>query len=707
MATFLDSPEDNIVEELVDPHFSTCTTYRRLTAFFRPSVLKVWKNSLSHIINTENIKIQIMIAGTHEDNLKLLVELNKYDSDIDKSAILDKKADEILEEVAGLNEKGTWLRQRNILAWLIKEKKLEFKLSFVTHEDQLELDHRKSGYFEKPSGQKIVFAGSVNESDSAYVRHGEELTIWDSHNENDIDYATRYAKKLDRLWKEEPSDFYKIRKPSPSFLEKVAHACTIKDKFHANKELEILLKEYEEDEAKEFKEDKAEKPRSLATHQTNALKKWKSNNFQGILEHATGSGKTFTSLNAIKKISEAKKNLMVVVGVPFTFLADQWSDELNGFFKNHDSFNKVVECYDSSKKWWESARKELILLKQKMIQDEPHLSIIVTVNNTMASDNFANLIKESGISSDDIFVIGDECHRYTSKTYLNALPQARFRLGLSATPIIDHNNLTEGEEGLLNYFGDICDVYTLKMGIENDWLCKYEYYPHECYLKPDEFNRWKELLDQGNINLNDYQDDIDSAKDTAINKMLDVIDSSEEKYQAFNKLISSIENPEYSLVFCSERKIDNTKDIDAVCTHLDEKNWRYSRITFEVKRHERNQIINSFVRGDRQCIVAIKVLDEGVDIPTIKTAIILASSKNRRQFVQRRGRVLRKSKGKDKAIIHDFIVLPPPSSSLDGNQLVELELKRVAEMSECAENKIEVENFIENIRNNFNYGLKD
>ncbi|MEL0199265.1 MAG: hypothetical protein VW905_04655, partial [Gammaproteobacteria bacterium] len=123
MATFLDSPEDNIVEQLVDPHFSTCTTYRRLTAFFRPSVLKVWKNSLSHIINTENIKIQIIIAGTHEDNLKLLVELNKYDSDIDKSEILDKKADEILEEVAGLNEKGTWLRQRNILAWLIKEKK--------------------------------------------------------------------------------------------------------------------------------------------------------------------------------------------------------------------------------------------------------------------------------------------------------------------------------------------------------------------------------------------------------------------------------------------------------------------------------------------------------------------------------------------------------------------------------------------------------
>ena len=103
----------------------------------------------------------------------------------------------------------------------------------------------------------------------------------------------------------------------------------------------------------------------------------------------------------------------------------------------------------------------------------------------------------------------------------------------------------------------------------------------------------------------------------------------------------------------------------------------------------------------------MKVLDEGIDIPCIKTAIILASSRNRRQFVQRRGRVLRKAKGKEFAYIHDFIILPPPKKSIRGAEMLEFELKRVKEMAENAENIEEVNTFIKNIENNFKYSLKD
>ena len=658
-----------------------------------------------NIIENE-VPIEFLIGNNAED-FPLIKKVNDL---IDNPRAMEKELRKFAMKKFAYSLGGAKSQNHvtNVVRGLFAKGQLKMKAVFHKNDKgQIKLHHQKIGYFDMGDNPSIVFHGGGNESHNAYLESGENLTVrkqCDQRHHEDYDF---WKQKLDNLWEEKPNPNKIVITPDRDFVKMISSSVKIEGKSNLRKEWQKYLDGLESAESNQNKNYENKEVRKLAKHQSNALEKWKNNNFQGILEHATGAGKTFTSLNAIKKLSEAKNNLMVIVGVPFTFLADQWSDELNDFFAEYDSFNGVIECYDYSKKWWENARRELILLKQKKLQKDPHLSVIVTVNDTMASDNFTNLLNEADISSNDIFVVGDECHRYTSKTYLGALPKARFKLGLSATPIIDHNNPTEGEKGLLNYFGDICDVFTLKMGLENDWLCPYEYYPHECYLKRDEFNRWKELLDQDNINLRDFQDDDNSKKDVAINKMLDVIDSSEEKYTAFNKLISSIENPEYSLVFCSERKIDDTKDIDAVCTILDQKKWRYSRITYEVKRQERNQIVNSFVRGDRQCIVAIKVLDEGIDIPTIKTAIILASSKNRRQFVQRRGRVLRKSQGKDKAIIHDFIVLPPPKSKLDGNQLIELELKRVAEMSECAENKDEVDGFIERIKNNFNYGFKD
>src|SRR4029079_10415276 len=122
--------------------------------------------------------------------------------------------------------------------------------------------------------------------------------------------------------------------------------------------------------------------------------------------------------------------------------------------------------------------------------------------------------------------------------------------------------------------------------------------------------------------------------------------------------------------------------IDRVCELLYEKGWKCARFTARESREEREALLNSFKVGAIDALVAIRCLDEGIDVPACRTAYILASSRNPKQFIQRRGRILRRSPGKEAAVIHDFLVKLPE----DGRDWGEMERRLfVAELERCAE----------------------
>lgn len=710
MPKFIDSPTDDVTNLLMRPNFDKCIRYRRLTAFFKPSVLKRWgKDSIEKLIDDDrDVILEIMIGGTDSSNIRMLDQLKNIDSQRAKEKFLEEYSHNIFEAAAGLDQPNSKDIQVNIIRYLVAKEKLKFKLSFAIFEGEYNLDHRKCGYFEEKNGDIVCFQGSMNESDSAYMRHGEELTVWYSNNREDTASAKHWKNKLDSLWEEKPNANFKVITPNRDFLQKAQELNTIKNSFEAKREWAKLVDQWEDDNL-------IPKPKDLREHQKDGLNKWVSSNFRGILEHATGSGKTFTAIKAIEKIA-LSRNIITIIGVPYTALADQWSDELNSFFSDHEElrFNRVIECYDDTKRWWQDARTEIQDFKKSCLEKVCHVSILVVVNNSLKNSYFQELLDKSSINEQNLFVIGDECHRYTSSTYLNALPQAALRLGLSATPIVNKSDLTGGEKNMLEYFGDICHEYTLSNGISDGWLSKYFYYPHACYLNDNEFDKWHEQLKISGSVEDEHessQSNIRSKKNDAKTAMFDVIDSCENKYEEFKKLINIMVEKEQSIVFCSEYKLKGTKgkDIDNIAELMLSSGWQFQKITASInkKRSERTKVIKSFVKGETQAILAMKVLDEGIDIPSIKSAIILASSRNRRQFVQRRGRVLRKSKGKDFAYIHDFVILPPPKKSIKGDEIVEFELKRVREMAENAENISEVNEFIKKIEENFNYSLKD
>jgi len=171
-------------------------------------------------------------------------------------------------------------------------------------------------------------------------------------------------------------------------------------------------------------------------------------------------------------------------------------------------------------------------------------------------------------------------------------------------------------------------------------------------------------------------------------------------------LIKNKSDKKNSIVFCGQGT-SKGRDIERAVKILKKNDWDVSSIVHSIggkeqKKIERKKIIENFIDNGIDAIAAIKVLDEGIDVPSIKTAYIIASTKNRRQFVQRRGRVLRKSSNKNFAVIYDFVVQPPFSAGDKAKKLVENEIMRMEELGKDAMNLTQIEKFINNYKINNN-----
>ena len=133
--------------------------------------------------------------------------------------------------------------------------------------------------------------------------------------------------------------------------------------------------------------------------------------------------------------------------------------------------------------------------------------------------------------------------------------------------------------------------------------------------------------------------------------------------------------------------------------------YRVNTYTAENTLEERENIRQQFEKGELQGLVAIKCLDEGIDIPEIRQAVILASSGNPHQFIQRRGRVLRPLPQKKQAIIYDMIVLPPDLDRATWEverNLLRKELKRFVEFAKIAQNAEEASQKFMEIQEQYN-----
>ncbi|MEO1377780.1 MAG: DNA phosphorothioation system restriction enzyme [Cyanobacteria bacterium J06635_10] len=428
----------------------------------------------------------------------------------------------------------------------------------------------------------------------------------------------------------------------------------------------------------------------LRGYQKQAVNNWFANNGRGTLKMATGSGKTITALAITCELYRQISLQVLLVVCPYRHLVTQWARECEKFGL------KPILAFENVRTWHSQLSTQLYNVNSGF---QLFLTVITT-NSTLISDGFQSQLK---YFPEKTLIIGDEAHNLGSPKLEESLPRTiGLRLGLSATPQRYFDEV--GTQSLFNYFGAVLQPeFTLRDAITQGALVRYLYYPLLIELTLEESRAYAKLTNkigrallyrqQENRDFINFEDNED-IKPLLIQRAR-LVSAAENKLKALRELMATRCETTHTLFYCSDGSQDtfgraNLRQLKEVTRILGvELGYRVSTYTAQTPLVEREALRTQFESGELQGLVAIRCLDEGVDIPAIKTAVILASSSNPRQFIQRRGRVLRPHPGKERATIFDMIVLPP---DLDRNtleverNLLRKELRRFVEFADLADN---------------------
>lgn len=472
--------------------------------------------------------------------------------------------------------------------------------------------------------------------------------------------------------------------------------------YHSGKEISTIFKSLED--AENGKDDSDASPfdclpalptfigkgkYQLREHQKSALNNWVKNKYQGILKLATGAGKTITALHAGTVITLNDffyRGLCIIVAVPYQGLAEQWQEEMKCFNMN------ALLCYKAQTLWLQNLKNQV---SEFNLSTKKTFLAIVVVNDTLKKESFLNEINK--IHSDRILFIGDECHNHANNKTIELLPKAKLRLGLSATPWND-NELVK-KSLLTSYYGEIISEYGLKEAIQDKVLCPYDYFPIPCEMNDEEADKYEDLSVKI-AKLEAIKDSGGTINEDALMhlylKRSRILGCLASKLLKLESIIVEKGRQTHTLFYCGEGGVEgldenDEKNIDDVTKILHKWGWRTSKFTSEQSLSMRKKIMVTFKNGEIDALVSKRVLDEGIDVPACSQAFIMASTRNERQYIQRRGRVLRHAPYKDKAVIYDFVSIPPSDRTQNCFiSLIQQEQHRIKEFSSLSLNKLKL-----------------
>ena len=417
----------------------------------------------------------------------------------------------------------------------------------------------------------------------------------------------------------------------------------------------------------------AKDPIKLRDYQEEAIAAWVANDYHGFYVMATGTGKTWTAIFSAKKLLE-QHPAMVVICAPYKHLVRQWADDVIKAFPDA----KIVMVSSENAKW-ESQLSDLIIRKKY----QKDLQIIVI--STIASFKMQRFNKTLGYSREQKLLIVDEAHRFTERP--DALhKQFQYMLGLSATPF-SGSSAQKGQE-LMKFFGGQVFSLPIESALERGFLVPYYYYPIYVNATDSEVAQFRSFNQKI---LSCFKNGRCINPDLLVKSLrgrLRVISMSSEKMENIYRIVDQIDEKDHIVVYCGDGKLfDNQtgaelRHIQAIKKVLAQHEYKASQFTATESMDDRMELVDAFNKGEITALAAIRCLDEGINIPSIKSALILSSNDDYREFVQRRGRILRLYKNKQYAKIYDVIVLPPN----DMSTWAKIELRRYREYAHLALN---------------------
>ena len=657
---------------------------------------------------------------------KMRVVINQFLSKEDKEAIengqkhlVDNYESRILSDIAKLTKTLSKEDEHffQCLSYLISINRIEFVATISTKGG---LGHDKYGIFTDEKNNKVAFIGSANFSHSALELNGETITVFTSSDDDKriCEYQTLFNKSwendtphLIHIPINEVKTYISDNFPKLSFEELLGNSMDLRTDNTVNSYCKPLSKRILDKIELKEQEPRFPFPEERPI-QIDAYDAWISNGKNGVFAMATGSGKTVTALNCLRKQYKENGYYKAIIVVPTQALAIQWEKEAKAF-----NFEHIVSTH-TDKDW----KNTLSRYTTRSLLDQSKSIIIITTYATFNRKDmqlFINRVK--GIET--FMYIADEAHNIGSTSSLKHLPHnILWRIGLSATPERIYDDI--GSEKLYEFFNsrplEYTYRYTMKQAIEENILCHYDYYPIFVELTNSEMEEYEYISTQLRKFIDPDTGKYKPEAEKLLLKRKRIIHKAENKKVAISNLLEDLRHKrklDYTFVFVpegyepdySER---DSYDIDQEDIHIiDEyaqmfKNQGYSYHKYISGLDDAPGILKSFAEGDIQILLSMKCLDEGVDIPRAEHAIFCSSTGNPRQFVQRRGRVLRKSKGKDKAKIWDLIVTPPnvmnDSIGIERNMFIS-EVKRIVNFAALADNQIDIlygdlKNYYETLR---------
>ena len=431
----------------------------------------------------------------------------------------------------------------------------------------------------------------------------------------------------------------------------------------------------------------------LREYQIEANDAWFDNDCNGIFEMATGTGKTFTALSCFDKLLSTKDALCTVIACPQSHLIDQWIGEIKKFYDG-----TIVVASSKNSKWKVDLADLIVNLYLGVIDSV----VILTTHKSLASDFFLEKIHE--IDMEKLLIV-DEVHGIGSEKQMLGLDDIYdYRLGLSATPSRYFDD--EGTQVINDFFGGVVFEFDLTRALTEinpdtgkTYLTPYIYKPIVVNLNDKEMADYQELSAKiarlFATNNKDYKESLKGL----LFKRQDIINNAEEKYEAFRDILRERPDIDKLIVYCSSEQMDKIQEIlNEEGVSPQHKFTQKESATKKKKENysEREYLLKKFADGSYKALVAIKCLDEGVDVPVAENAIILSSTSNPREHIQRRGRILRNAPGKKEATIYDVLVFPEENSE-QGKKIRQKEINRYLDFAVSAENSLECIKLLENL----------
>lgn len=636
--SYISYGDDNIPKAFLVPALRYAKSYQRSVGFFSSSVfLPIMDGIVSLFRNGGKIQLIASPQLSEEDIQAINLGYEKRDKVITDAATRDFMSSfQEFDEV-----------KLQLLVDLIASGTLDIKIATLT---SVGIYHDKLGIIKDLEGNAIVFFGSANSSINAYQNNYEKIRVVKSWDETENDVIEEEENEFESLWQGK-NPYVNVLSYSESAKENLI---TI-----------IHNKKTEAEDAKD--------PIKLRDYQEEAIAAWVANDYHGFYVMATGTGKTWTAIFSAKKLLE-QHPAMVVICAPYKHLVRQWADDVIKAFPDA----KIVMVSSENAKW-ESQLSDLIIRKKY----QKDLQIIVI--STIASFKMQRFNKALGYSREQKLLIVDEAHRFTERPDV-LHKQFQYMLGLSATPF-SGSSAQKGQE-LMKFFGGQVFSLPIESALERGFLVPYYYYPIYVNATDSEvaqFRSYNQKISSCFKNGRCINPDL---LVKSLRGRLRVISMSSEKMENIDRIVDQIDEKDHIVVYCGDGKLfdDQTgaelRHIQAIKKVLAQHEYKASQFTATESMDDRMELVDAFNKGEITALAAIRCLDEGINIPSIKSALILSSNDDYREFVQRRGRILRLYKNKQYAKIYDVIVLPPN----DMSAWAKIELRRYREYAHLALN---------------------